>query len=167
VLRLLGLDWVPSSEVVSRGRFLRAQQLTRQVRNKNTAAELEALGATEVIDVTSEDVVERVKAITGALRHPNADSVPTLCYPSTYRSSSQHPGASSRGAQRPLSVPWVPNLICGQPQPVMDEASTKSMYTKACNIPVMVTPAHLASATCQVTTETECAACNAANEVAL
>ncbi len=30
----------------------------------NTAAELETLGATEVIDVTSEDVVERIKAIT-------------------------------------------------------------------------------------------------------
>ena len=52
--------------------------LPRQVRNKNTAAELEALGATEVIDVTTEDVGERVKAITGALQHPNPESMPTL-----------------------------------------------------------------------------------------
>ena len=38
-----------------------------QVRNKERIEELKALGADEVIDVTTEDVVERVKAITGAL----------------------------------------------------------------------------------------------------
>ena len=40
----------------------------RQVRNKNRFDELKALGATEVIDVTTEDVPARVKEITGALR---------------------------------------------------------------------------------------------------
>ena len=42
--------------------------LLLQVRSKNRAAELQALGANEVIDVTTEDVVRRVKAITGALQ---------------------------------------------------------------------------------------------------
>ncbi len=37
------------------------------MRNKNRDEELRALGADEIIDVTSEDVVARVKAITGDL----------------------------------------------------------------------------------------------------
>ena len=42
--------------------------LARQVRNKNRFEELKALGATEVINVTTEDVLARVKEITGALQ---------------------------------------------------------------------------------------------------
>ena len=38
-----------------------------QVRNKDRLGELQALGANEVIDVTTEDVIARVKAITGAV----------------------------------------------------------------------------------------------------
>ncbi len=38
-----------------------------QVRNKDRLGELQALGANQVIDVTTEDVIARVKAITGAL----------------------------------------------------------------------------------------------------
>ena len=41
-----------------------------QVRNQNRVVELEALGADEVIDVTTEDVIARVKAITGADGEP-------------------------------------------------------------------------------------------------
>ena len=39
---------------------------TMQVRNKAYFEELKAIGADEVIDTSSEDVVKRVKAITGA-----------------------------------------------------------------------------------------------------
>ena len=38
-----------------------------QVRNKNRFEELRALGADEIIDVTTEDVVARTKAVTGVL----------------------------------------------------------------------------------------------------
>ena len=49
-----------------------------QVRNKNRFEELRALGADEVIDVTEEDVVARVKAITGACEQPSLPARPSV-----------------------------------------------------------------------------------------
>ena len=52
----------------SGGKISRHSAAALQVRNKNRFDELKALGATEVIDVTTEDVPARVQEITGALK---------------------------------------------------------------------------------------------------
>ena len=59
-----------------------ASATARQVRNKNRFDELKALGATEVIDVTTEDVPARVKEITGAFSGcPQCGRIVTVAQP--------------------------------------------------------------------------------------